>query len=73
MPMMAVTPTLTAGRYNYDCVALESQLHTLQQQETQEQQRLQQAEQQFNQALADSHFTDRDDFLAALLDADELL
>ncbi|WP_281549959.1 exonuclease subunit SbcC [Kluyvera cryocrescens] len=56
---------------HHDCVALESQLHTLQQQETQEQQRLQQAEQQFNQALADSHFTDRDDFLAALLDADE--
>ncbi|WP_052283910.1 exonuclease subunit SbcC [Kluyvera genomosp. 1] len=54
-----------------DCVALESQLHTLQQQEIQEQQRLQQAEQLFNQALAESHFTDVDDFLAALLDASE--
>ncbi|MEX3019107.1 exonuclease subunit SbcC [Kluyvera sp. STS39-E] len=56
---------------HHDCVSLESQLHTLQQQETQENQRLQQAEQLFDQALADSHFNSREDFLSALLDADE--
>ena len=56
---------------HHDCVSLESQLQTLQQQETQEQQRLQQAEQLFDQALADSHFSHREDFLSALLDADE--
>lgn len=54
-----------------DCIALESQRQTLQQQKTQENARLQQAEQAFDQALADSHFSSREAFLAALLDGDE--
>lgn len=56
---------------HHDCVSLESQWHTLQQQEAQEKQRLQQAEQAFDQALAESHFSDRQDFLNALLDQHE--
>lgn len=58
-------------KVHHECVSLESQWQTLQQQETLENQRLQQAEQAFDQALADSHFTDRQDFLAALLDNTE--
>ena len=54
-----------------DCVSLESQYQTLQQQEIQENQRLQQAEQQFKQALVDSQFNHQQDFLAALLDSHE--
>ena len=54
-----------------DCVSLESQLQTLQQQKIQESERLTQAEQDFDRALTDSHFSSREDFLAALLDGDE--
>ncbi|VDZ84531.1 Nuclease sbcCD subunit C [Kluyvera intermedia] len=54
-----------------DCVSLESQLQTLQQQKIQENKRLTQAEQDFDRALTDSHFSSREDFLAALLDGDE--
>ncbi|KFC99862.1 SbcC family exonuclease [Kluyvera ascorbata ATCC 33433] len=56
---------------HHDCVSLESQWHTLQLQEAQEKQRLQQAELAFDQALAESHFSDRQDFLSALLDNEE--
>jgi len=51
-----------------DCVKLESQWQTLQQQETLEKSRLHQAQAQFDAALSASQFADRQAFLAALLD-----
>ncbi|MFV0262805.1 MAG: exonuclease subunit SbcC [Kluyvera sp.] len=56
---------------HHDCVSLESQWQTLQQQEALENQRLQQTEQTFDHQLAASHFPDRQAFLDALLDASE--
>ncbi|MEB6380569.1 exonuclease subunit SbcC [Leclercia adecarboxylata] len=53
-----------------ECVSLQSQLATLQQQYTLESERLQQSREQFAAALAASVFSDREAFLAALLDAD---
>ncbi|PNF12106.1 exonuclease subunit SbcC [Enterobacter cancerogenus] len=55
-----------------ECVSLQSQLSTLQQQETLERERLQHSQAQFSAALDASCFTDRDAFLAALLDEDTL-
>ena len=52
-------------------MSLESQWQTLQQQEKLENERLQQAEQTFDQQLSASHFPDRQAFLDALLDAGE--
>ena len=51
-----------------DCVKLESQWHTLQQQETLEISRLQQAQKHFDTALSASQFTDSAAFQTALLD-----
>lgn len=51
-----------------ECVSLQSQLATLQQQENLESERLQHATAQFTAALADSCFADQAAFLAALLD-----
>lgn len=51
-----------------ECVSLHSQLATLQQQFRLESERLQQAQTQFAAALAASVFSDREAFLAALLD-----
>jgi len=51
-----------------ECVSLHSQLTTLQQQFSLESERLQQAQGQFDAALAASIFSDREAFLAALLD-----
>ena len=51
-----------------ECVSLQSQLATLQQQETLERERLQQSQAQFSAALTASCFADREAFLAALLD-----
>ncbi len=51
-----------------ECVSLHSQLATLQQQFRLESERLQQAQTQFAAALAASIFSDREAFLAALLD-----
>lgn len=53
---------------HHDCVSLHSQWQTLQQQETETRERLQQAQQTFAQALAASQFTSQQDFLDALLD-----
>lgn len=49
-------------------MSLQSQLTTLQQQETLERERLQQSQAQFNAALTASCFADREAFLSALLD-----
>ncbi|MCU6669098.1 exonuclease subunit SbcC [Enterobacteriaceae bacterium H4N4] len=51
-----------------ECVSLHSQLATLQQQLTLESERLQQSQTQFAAALTASVFSDREAFLAALLD-----
>ena len=51
-----------------ECVSLQSQLATLQQQHKLESERLQHAQAQFAAALAASVFSDREAFLAALLD-----
>ena len=56
---------------HHDCVSLESQWQTLQQQEALETTRLKQAEQAFDQQLAASRFSDRQAFLDALLDSQE--
>jgi exonuclease SbcC len=56
---------------HHRCVSLTSQWQTLSEQEKLEDQRLQQAEQVFNSALATSPFADRPAFLAALLDESE--
>ncbi|WP_449554255.1 exonuclease subunit SbcC [Lelliottia amnigena] len=55
-----------------ECVSLQSQLATLQQQESLETERMQQAQAQFAAALAGSAFPDCDAFLRALLDADTM-
>lgn len=55
-----------------ECVSLQSQHVAQQQQETLESERLQQSQMQFVTALAASHFADRDAFLAALLDDDNV-
>lgn len=55
-----------------ECVSLQSQLATLQQQESLETERMQQAQAQFTAALAGSAFPDCDAFLRALLDADTM-
>lgn len=55
-----------------ECVSLQSQLATLQQQENLESERLQQSQTQFTAALAASAFADQDAFLAALLDDDAI-
>ncbi len=54
------------------CIALQSQLTTLQQQEKSEAERLTQLQAQFATALAASCFADRPAFLAALLDDDSV-
>ncbi|MDV2901602.1 exonuclease subunit SbcC [Phytobacter diazotrophicus] len=54
-----------------DCVSLHSQWQTLQQQLRHETERLAELEKQFADALANSEFADREDFLAALLSDDE--
>ncbi|MBT9425481.1 exonuclease subunit SbcC [Enterobacter oligotrophicus] len=51
-----------------ECVSLQSQLTTLQQQEMLEGERLKQSQTQFSAALAASVFADQEAFLAALLD-----
>lgn len=51
-----------------ECLSLHSQLVAQQQQETQEKARLDQSQAQFTSALATSRFSDREAFLAALLD-----
>ncbi|WP_159196604.1 exonuclease subunit SbcC [Klebsiella pneumoniae] len=51
-----------------ECLSLHSQLVAQQQQETQEKARLDQSQAQFTSALAASRFSDREAFLAALLD-----
>ncbi|WP_163370179.1 hypothetical protein, partial [Escherichia coli] len=51
-----------------ECVSLQSQLATLQQQETLERERLQQSQAQFSAALTASCFASQDAFLSALLD-----
>ena len=51
-----------------ECVSLQASQQTLQQQETLENQRLQQAQTQFDTGLAASPFAERQAFLAALLD-----
>ncbi|QLA67557.1 exonuclease subunit SbcC [Enterobacter pasteurii] len=51
-----------------ECLSLQSQLATLQQQETLERERLQHSQEQFSAALAASCFADREAFLSALLD-----
>lgn len=53
---------------HHDCVSLESQRQTLQQQETQSRERLLLAQKAFDDALAASPFADQPAFLAALLD-----
>lgn len=53
---------------HHECVSLQSQWQTLNQQQAREQQRLAQAEQAFAEGLAASEFSDRSMFLAALLD-----
>jgi exonuclease SbcC len=52
-------------------VSLHSQWQTLQQQLRHETERLAELEKQFADALANSEFADREDFLAALLSDDE--
>ncbi|MGK9175271.1 exonuclease subunit SbcC [Yokenella regensburgei] len=56
-----------------ECVSLQSQWQTLQQQLAQEAERLSALEKQFAGALADSEFVDEQSFLAALLDDAERL
>ncbi|HDR2160445.1 TPA: exonuclease subunit SbcC [Enterobacter cancerogenus] len=56
-----------------ECVSLQSQLATLQQQEGLESERLQQSQAQFATALAASAFSSQEAFLAALLDNDTLM
>ncbi|MEO3989776.1 exonuclease subunit SbcC [Pseudocitrobacter cyperus] len=56
-----------------DCISLASKWQTLSQQETLESERLQQAEREFDSALAASQFSDRPTFLAALLEQSERL
>ncbi|SNY61599.1 exonuclease subunit SbcC [Enterobacter sp. CC120223-11] len=53
---------------HHDCVSLESQWQTLQQQETQLRERLAEAKKDFDAALAASQFADQQAFLSALLD-----
>ncbi|WP_368542690.1 exonuclease subunit SbcC [Enterobacter soli] len=55
-----------------ECVSLQSQLATLQQQEGLENDRMQQAQAQFAAALAASEFASQEAFLSALLDSDTL-
>jgi exonuclease SbcC len=55
---------------HHDCVSLESQWQTLQQQESQTRERLTLAQKAFDEALAASQFSDQQAFLAALLDDD---
>ena len=55
-----------------ECVSLQSQLATLQQQENLESERLQHSTTQFSTALAESCFADREAFLAALLDEETI-
>ena len=55
---------------HHDCVSLHGQWQTLTQQEAQEAQRLVQAEAEFTAGLAASEFSDRQAFLAALIDDD---
>ena len=55
-----------------ECLSLQSQLATLQQQESLESERLQHATAQFATALAASCFADREAFLAALLDEETI-
>ncbi|POP46714.1 exonuclease subunit SbcC [Superficieibacter electus] len=65
-----VTPVSLEGwrSTHDDCVKLESQWQTLQQQEKLETSRWQEAQAQFDAALSASQFADRQAFLAALLD-----
>ncbi|MGU3521657.1 exonuclease subunit SbcC [Enterobacteriaceae bacterium C23F] len=53
---------------HHDCVSLESQWQTLQQQETQLRDRQAEAKKAFEDALAASQFTDQQAFLSALID-----
>lgn len=53
-----------------ECISLQSQLATLQQQENNDRERLTQLQTQFATALAESCFADKDAFLAALLEGD---
>ncbi|MRS17064.1 exonuclease subunit SbcC [Enterobacteriaceae bacterium RIT691] len=53
---------------HHDCVSLQSQWHTLQQQQTQTENTLRTVQQEFEAALSASQFADREAFLAALLD-----
>ncbi|WP_449548433.1 exonuclease subunit SbcC [Lelliottia amnigena] len=55
-----------------ECVSLQSQLTTLQQQESLETERMQQSQAQFSAALEKSAFADGEAFLSALLDADTM-
>lgn len=55
-----------------ECVSLQSQLATLQQQESLESERLQHATTHFTAALTASCFADREAFLAALLDEETI-
>ena len=63
----AVIPENWRGIHD-ECVSLQSQLATLQQQETLERERLQQSQAQFSAALTASCFASQEAFLSALLD-----
>ena len=67
------TPVSLEGwqQIHNDCISLASQWQTLSQQEALEKARLQQAEREFDQALAESPFSDRAAFQAALLELPE--
>ncbi|ALR75665.1 exonuclease subunit SbcC [[Enterobacter] lignolyticus] len=62
------TPLEGWQQVHHDCVSLHGQWQTLQQQETDASERLQQAQQAFEQALAASQFASQQAFLDALLD-----
>lgn len=72
VPDNASTIPLDNWRHVHDeCLLLQSQWHTLQQQLAQENERLAQRDKQFADALVQSEFADQQAFLAALLSDDE--
>ncbi|MCS2157839.1 exonuclease subunit SbcC [Scandinavium sp. H11S7] len=71
-PHEDVAPVALDGwqQLHHDCVSLQSQWQTLQQQESQAHERLTLAQKEFEAALEGSQFANQDAFLAALLDDD---
>ncbi|TDN56394.1 exonuclease subunit SbcC [Scandinavium goeteborgense] len=71
-PQEDVAPVALDGwqQLHHDCVSLQSQWQTLQQQESQARERLTLAQKEFGAALEGSQFASQDAFLAALLDDD---